>query len=92
MTNYKAAIPKHKMIDPVEDYGIIIGSIVQRKLDILVKANGDGCIDNFRWAKASRRCENRRYYKARKNGCCGAEDSSFYIFFTKYLIGFNYGH
>jgi len=80
--------PKHKMIDPMEDYNFIVGPAVKRWFD----DNLDDCRDNLRWAKKSNKNQSRRYRKAKRNGCCGFVDVEIKILFQTYLVGYNYGH
>lgn len=55
---------------------------------------GHYCVDNERWADASRPSQRKRYFKKKSNGCCGSCDIEAICPYDgkKYLIGFNYGH
>lgn len=63
---------------------------LEAKFNTLIQ-DYDYC-DNFRVADVSKRGQVRRYWKEKKQGCCGSVDIERASWFKTYLIGFNYGH
>lgn len=65
-----------------------------RKLQQLKQTHGDSCTDNYRVARVGNTCQERRYRRQRKNGCCGFFDCIEIcpINGLSYRLGFNFGH
>jgi len=60
-----------------------------------IESQGLTCVDNVRYARMSDRGAMRRYYKQKRDGCCGSMDfvkRCPFDWLRKYMIGFNYGH
>lgn len=81
---------KHRMEDPVEDYGSFWGGCVQAKLDEMT--HGLYFVDRLRWADVKKQSERRRYREVKQGGCCGSEDRRIQILWRTFQIGCNYGH
>jgi len=62
---------------------------------IQIEMEGHYCVDNIRFARYSNRAATRRYFKQKRDGCCGSFDiikRCPFDWFRKYRIGCNYGH
>jgi hypothetical protein len=62
---------------------------------IAIEMKDHYCVDNIRYARYSDRSATRRYFKQKRDGCCGSFDiikRCPFDWFRKYRIGCNYGH
>lgn len=65
-----------------------------RRLQQLKISNGDNCTDNYRVARVGNTCQEKRYRRQIKQGCCGYFDCIDICPHDgkAYRLGFNYGH
>ncbi len=57
-------------------------------------SRGESCVDNYRVARVGNTCQERRYRRSVKRGCCGFQDIIDVCPHDglSYRLGFNYGH
>jgi hypothetical protein len=78
--------------DPIQDYGQLVGRMLNGAMHRMTKDLGDDCVDNYRFAALDRPGDLRRYRMQRRQGCCGFHDEIVVISGIRYTIGCNYGH
>jgi len=84
--------PKKKEWDTVLPDKVVIWA--SKRLHQINQEVGDPCTDNYRVARVGNTCQERRYRRYLKKGCCGFFDCIELcpIDGKPYRLGFNYGH
>lgn len=87
----------HQIFTPREKHwqDVLPESICRWANSTLERLSSDeSCCDNFRVALVGNTCQEKRYRRQLKRGCCGFFDETFKcpIDNKLYRLGFNYGH